>query len=46
MGLLLVKCQRVSRQRHNEAKEEMMAAHTPEAVHAEWMEAFNAGNLA
>jgi uncharacterized protein (TIGR02246 family) len=24
----------------------MMAAHTPEAVHAEWMKAFNAGNLA
>ena len=23
-----------------------MAAHTPEAVHAEWMKAFNAGNLA
>ena len=22
-----------------------MAAHTPEAVHAEWMKAFNAGNL-
>jgi uncharacterized protein (TIGR02246 family) len=28
------------------AKEEMMAARTPEAVHAEWMKAFNAGNLA
>jgi uncharacterized protein (TIGR02246 family) len=28
------------------AKEEMMAAHTPEAVHSEWMKAFNAGNLA
>jgi uncharacterized protein (TIGR02246 family) len=27
------------------AKEEMMAAHTPEAVHEEWMTAFNAGNL-
>jgi uncharacterized protein (TIGR02246 family) len=23
----------------------MMAAHTPEAVHSEWMKAFNAGNL-
>jgi hypothetical protein len=23
-----------------------MAAHTPEAVHAEWMKAFNDGNLA
>ncbi len=23
-----------------------MTAHTPEAVHAEWMKAFNAGNLA
>jgi ketosteroid isomerase-like protein len=23
----------------------MMAAHTPEAVHAEWMKAFNDGNL-
>jgi uncharacterized protein (TIGR02246 family) len=24
----------------------MMAAHTPEAVHSEWMKAFNDGNLA
>jgi ketosteroid isomerase-like protein len=32
-------------QRHNKVKEQTMTAHTPEAVHAEWMKAFNAGNL-
>jgi ketosteroid isomerase-like protein len=46
MLALPVECQRASRQRNNKAKEQMMAAHTPEAVHAEWMKAFNAGNLA
>jgi hypothetical protein len=32
-------------QRHNKAQEEMTEVPTPEAVQAEWMKAFMAGNL-
>ena len=46
MLLLLVSCQRVSGQHNNKAMEKMMVAHTPEAVHADWMKAFNDGSLA